>query len=429
MTDPVDLASFDLFDPDIQQCPHPHYRAMRDEGQVFEADMGGLPVHLVVGHEAVLAALKDHETFSSAFGATNVPAGSELGARLRALREELGGYPPVNTMLTADPPEQTRYRLLVSKAFTPKAIADLEPVIRAITVGLVDELLDATADGAAVDFIPAFAVPLPVTVIARALNVPDDHLADFKRWSDEATASIGTAISDDRRVESERAVIEFQHYFADQLEQRRAEPRDDILTNLLNARIDDDDGLDTDHDTRSLDMPEMLSILQQLLVAGNQTTTKMLAEMMRLFGEQPERWQAVRDDPGLVNACIEEVLRLSTPTQGMWRKVTRDVTIDGTTIGAGGVAVVMFTSANRDSRVFDDPDGFDPGREGLANHLAFGKGAHYCLGANLARMEARIALEELARRIPAFSLSAQNSFDYLPSFMLRGLTELHLEIP
>jgi cytochrome P450 len=429
MTTPVDLSTFDLFDPEIQHCPHPHYAAMRDRGPVFEADMGGLPVYLVVGHEAVLSALKDHETFSSAFGATSVPSGRELSVRLKALREELGGYPPVNTMLTADPPEQTRYRLLVSKAFTPKAIADLEPTIRSIAAGLTTDLLAAAEGGSAVDFIPAFAVPLPVTVIARALNVPDDHLADFKRWSDEATASIGTAISDDRRVEAERASIEFQHYFADQLEQRRAEPRDDILTNLLNARIDDGDGLDASHDARPLDMPEMLSILQQLLVAGNQTTTKMLAEMMRLFGEHPDRWQAVRDDPALVNACVEEVLRLSTPTQGMWRKATRDITIDGTTIPAGGVVVVMFTSANRDGAVFDDPDGFDPGRDGLANHLAFGKGAHYCLGANLARMEARIALEELARRIPAFSLSARNSFDYLPSFMLRGLTELHLEIP
>ena len=428
MTERVDLAAFDLFDPEIQRCPHPHYAAMREHGEVFPIRMAGLPVYLVVGHEAVLSALKDHETFSSAFGATNVAPGSDLDRRLTELRDELGGYPPVNTMLTADPPEQTRYRLLVSKAFTPKAIADLEPVIRSIAVDLVDDLLAATVHGASVDFIPTFAVPLPVAVIARALNVGDDRLADFKRWSDDATASIGAAIGDDRRVETERSLIEFQHYFAAQLEQRRDAPRDDILTNLLQARVEASDGLDAD-DARPLDMAEMLSILQQLLVAGNQTTTKMLAEMMRLFGEHPDRWQAVRDDETLVNACIEEVLRLSTPTQGMWRKVTRDITIDGTTIPAGAVTIVMFTSANRDRQVFTDPDGFDPERDGLAQHLAFGKGAHYCLGANLARMEARIALEELARRIPSFTLSASNEFDYLPSFMLRGLTELHVEIP
>ena len=309
----------------------------------------------------------------------------------------------------------------MSRAFTPRAISDLEPIIRDLTTSLIDSFID---DGTC-EFVKQFAVPLPVTIIARALNVPNDRLADFKRWSDDNIASIGTKISDDERVVAERSVIEFQHYFADQLEQRRDDPRDDILTNLLNARIDKDE--DPDIPDEPLTMAEMLSILQQLLVAGNETTTKMLTEMMRLFGENPEEWAKVRAEPETARLAVEETLRLATPTQGMWRIATQDAEVGGVSIAAGDRVVAMFASANRDRELFNDPDSFCPARDGLANHLAFGKGTHYCVGANLARLEGRIALEELSRRLESISLADSNEFAYHPSFMLRGLTRLDLE--
>ena len=186
-------------------------------------------------------------------------------------------------------------------------------------------LIDSWIDRGSIEFVRDFGVPLPVEVIAHALNVPDDRLADFKRWSDDSIAGIGTSLSIEGRMQAERGVNEFQHYFAEQIELRRTEPRDDLLTNLLNARVTHDDPDVTDK--RPLDMPEMLSIVQQLLVAGNETTTKMLTEMMRLLAEHPEQWQRVRDDPSRIDAVVEETLRLSTPTQGMWRIVTRDVTV------------------------------------------------------------------------------------------------------
>jgi cytochrome P450 len=331
------------------------------------------------------------------------------------------GMPRVPTMLTADQPEHTRYRRMVAKAFHPAAIAELEPVIRRVAVASIDSWIDRGS----IEFVRDFGVPLPVEVIAHALNVPDERMVDFKRWSDDSIAGIGTNIAIERRIEAERGVNEFQYYFAEQIELRRREPRNDLLTHLLDARIDHDDPDVTD--TRPLDMPEMLSIVQQLLVAGNETTTKMLTEMMRLLGENPEQWAMVKADPMRIDRIVEETLRLSTPTQGMWRIVTRDVELGGTTIPAGARLVIVFSSANRDEQLYTDPDAFDPDRDNLRHNLAFGKGIHFCLGANLSRLEGQVALQELSRRIDTFRLADSNEFEYFPSFMLRGLTRLDIE--
>jgi len=414
----TDLSTFNPFDPETLQCPYPHYAQMREEAPVLAVPAIG--VHLVTRHDLVMQVLRDPQTYSSLFGGAGMPMPAEDRARFGEVIAE--GYPRVPTMLTADQPEHTRYRRLVSKAFHPKSIAAMEPVIRAVTIRLIDSWIDKGR----IEFVEEFGVPLPVEVIAHALNVPDEKMADFKRWSDDSIAGIGTNITIDQRIEAERGVNEFQHYFAEQLELRRSDPRDDLLTNLLNASIDDGDA--DVQDRRALDMPEMLSIVQQLLVAGNETTTKMLTEMMRLLGEHPDQWEAVKNDPSRVERIVEETLRLSTPTQGMWRIVTRDVELGGVKLSAGTRIVIAFCSANRDERLYEDPDAFDPDRENLRDHLAFGKGIHFCLGANLSRLEGKVALEELSKRIDSFRLAPENDYRYFPSFMLRGLTRLELDI-
>ena len=413
-----DLATFNPFDPQVLQCPFPHYARMQREAPVLKIEPLG--VYFVTRYDLVSEIARDQRTFSNDFGGASMPLPAEDRQKLVDAMNE--GYPRVATMLTADQPEHTRYRRLVARAFNPRAIADLEPVVRSTSVALIDSWIDRGR----IEFVESFAVPLPVRVIAHALNVPDDRLADFKRWSDDSIAGIGTNIGIDARVAAERGVNEFQRYFAEQIERRRTEPRDDLLTNLLQARIDDDDADVVDK--RPLDMPEMLSIVQQLLVAGNETTTKMLTEMMRLLGENPDEWRRLKDDPSRVDRVVEETLRLSTPTQGMWRIVTRDVELGGVHIPAGSRLVVVYSAANRDPSVFPAPDAFDPDRPELREHLAFGKGIHYCLGANLSRLEGKVALEEILRRVESFSLSDTNRFDYHPSFMLRGLTRLEIEL-
>ena len=414
----TDLRTFNPFDADTLQCPFPHYAQMREEQPVLLIESLGM--YLVTRHDLVLRVLRDADTYSSLFGGASMPLPSEARAKMAEVMAE--GYPRVPTMLTADMPEHTRYRRLVSKAFTPKVIAELEPVIRRITTRLIDSWIDDPS----IEFVTQFGVPLPVEVIAHALNVPESRMDDFKRWSDDSIAGIGTDISLEQRLEAERGVNEYQHYFAAEFERRKTDPQDDLLTALLQARIDDDDPEVADK--RPLDMAEMLSIVQQLLVAGNETTTKLLTETMRLLAENPDQWRRLKDDPGRAPAVIEEALRLSTPTQGMFRIATRDHDLDGVQIPKGARLVIVFASANRDEELYAGPDDFDPDRENLRDHLAFGKGIHFCLGAALSRLEGKVALEELSRRLDGFTLAEGNEFNYFASFLLRGLTKLDLDI-
>jgi cytochrome P450 len=419
----TDLATFNPFDPDTLQCPFPHYAQMRDEQPVMYLESMGM--FLVTRYDLVLQIVRDVETYSSSFGMASMPMPTEAQERMAEVVAE--GYPRVPTMLTADMPEHTRYRRLISKAFTPKVIAELEPVIRSITTRLIDAwFADNPGETTSIEFVEQFGVPLPVEVIAHALNVPDERLADFKRWSDDSIAGIGTQISLDERLEAEKGVNEFQHYFADQFEQRKVAPQDDLLTNLLNARVDDADPDITDK--RPLDMPEMLSIVQQLLVAGNETTTKLLTETVRLLAENPEQWKLLREDPGRAPAIVEEALRLSTPTQGMFRIATKEHDLEGVHIPKGARIVIVYASANRDPELFGEADAFDPDRDNLRDHLAFGKGIHFCLGAALSRLEGKVALEELARRVERFELAESNDFGYFPSFLLRGLKRLDVDV-
>lgn len=412
-----DLATFNPFDPATLQCPFPHYAQMRDEQPVMHLESMGM--YLVTRHDLVLQIIRDVETYSSKFGGASMPLPPDDRAKLEEVMKE--GYPRIPTMLTADMPEHTRYRRLISKAFTPKVIAELEPKIREITT----RLIDAFIDNGSLEFVEEFGVPLPVEVIAHALNVPDDRLADFKRWSDDSIAGIGTQISIEERVRAERGVNEYQHYFASEIEKRKTEPQDDLLTNLLNARVDDDDPDVTDK--RPLDMAEMLSMVQQLLVAGNETTTKLLTESMRLIAETPGEWEKLRADPSRAPMMVEEALRLTTPTQGMFRIATKEHELEGVRIPEGARIVIVFASANRDTELYEDPDTFCPERDNLRDHLAFGKGIHFCLGAALSRLEGRVALEELSRRIESFTLPESNEYTYFPSFLLRGLTRLDVE--
>ncbi len=412
---------FDPFDPATMQCPFPHYERMRAEAPVAFVPQVGL--WFVTRHDLVLQVLRDTGTYSSRFGGPSVAgAGAGAGAgdeRLSAVIAE--GYPRVSTMLTVDPPEHTRFRGLVNKAFTPKAVAALEPLVR----GIVTDLLDGWGDRTDIEFVRDFAVPLPVKAIATMLSMPPGRHGDLKRWSDAFIAGIGTQLDLDGRIAAEREVNEFQHYFAAELERRRSEPQQDLLTDLLAARLDDEPGVDP----RPLDTPEILSILSQLMTAGNETTTKLLAEAMLLMAQHPQEWAALRADPSRAEAVVEEALRLSSPTQGMFRRVRQDTELDGVTIPKGSMVVAVFAAASRDTEVFgDDAESFIPGRARGREHLAFGKGIHFCLGAPLARLEARVALEEIARRVPGIRLADPDGLRYFPSFILRGLEALPLEL-
>ena len=411
---PDPLQRYDPMDPASQQDPFPHYARLRREAPVFRHRSG---LFFVSRLDTVKRVLGDPRTFSSRMSNAGTHSSSpEVRRELQRILAD--AYPPVDTMLTADPPLQSRYRKTVGRAFTTRRIQSMEETLRDIA----RELLDAWPPAGSLDFAGSFAIPFPVRSIARVLGMDPSVLGHIKRWSDDSIAALGVRLDDERRLQAARGVVELQEYWASECRDRREHPRDDFVTALCLSTIEDASGA-----VRPLEIPEMLSILQQLMVAGNETTTKLLNELMRLLAEHPEQWQRLREDPARVPAVVEEGLRLASPNQGLFRQVTRDVELEGVALPQGSTVWVMFGSANRDERFFPDPDRFDPDRPNLREHVALGHGAHFCIGAPLARLEARVAVEEIARRAVRLELPAQ-PLVYEPSYILRGLARLTLRV-
>jgi cytochrome P450 len=402
-------------DPATQQDPFPYYAALRRKAAVYQGADG---MFYVSGHAAVLEVLQQPNTFSSQWGNTaGAPPVEGTEEEMKVIFAE--GYPPVSTMLTLDPPLQTRYRKSVGKAFSTRRIESLEPRIRKIAV----DLLDTCPESGRIDFMRRISIPFPVRVIADMLSIPFDREADVKRWSDDSVASIGVKISAERALEAARSIVEMQNFMASLLEERQREPQDDFLSELVAADFEDVEG-----NTRKLEIPEMISIIQQIMVAGNEATTKGITEIMKLLVENPGEWKHVREDPTAIPAMAEEGLRLASPNQGLFRVCTKDSEVAGVQIPKGQMLWVMFGSANRDDAVFPDPDRFDPARKNLSDTFAFGRGAHFCIGAPLARLEIRVLFEELAKRFGSIRFAPGTTLEYEPSFILRGLKELEIEV-
>ena len=408
-TDPVSLADFNPFDPAVLSSPIEFNRRLVNEAPVYRDPHTKLV--LVSSYERVLDALKRHEDFSNRFG-------EAMGGR-SAPREELTqimkeGYPTVNTMLTADPPEHKRFRSLVNKAFTPRRVDRIEGEIQK----LADELIDAFIGEGRCRVISQFCVPLTLTVIADQLGVPRSDLPQFRRWTDGFVAQLGGMASGDAEIEAARLIVEYQHYFAERLAEARSAPRDDIISDLVRARIEGE---------RPLDTSESLSIIQQLLVAGHETTASAIAAGLVLLIEHPDQMALVREDPSLIPNMIEEVTRLATPTQNMWRVATRDCKLGDFEVSKGDFIFVRYAAANRDPAHFPDPDRFDVRRKNASEHLAYGHGIHFCIGAMLARKEMLIAFRTLLSRLDDLQLAPNQTLTHKPNMLLRGLSDFELE--
>jgi cytochrome P450 len=408
------LASYHPLDPDVQADPWHYYSLLRREAPVHRDPHTGL--FIVSSYERATEVLKNWKLFSNRFA--RAMGGDATGAMSSAPIAKDGfehGWRPVDTMLTADPPEQKRFRSLVDGAFRMKRVRALESRIR----DLCDGLIDAFIDRGSVELRAEFAVPVPLTIIAEQLGVPRDELPQFKRWSDGFVKQLGGMASPEEQRESARLILEFQRYFSKIIEARRAEPRDDIISDMVNAEVAGE---------RSLDIAESLSILQQLLVAGNETTASSICEGMRLFSENPAELAKVRADPGLIPNAVEEIVRLATPTASMWRVATEASELGGVEIPAGAMLLVRFAAANRDEAVFDEPDRFDVERSNARDQIGFGLGLHYCIGAQLAKAELRCSMQALTSRLHGVRLAADApALRYPPNILLRGLEALHLE--
>ena len=303
------------------------------------------------------------------------------------------------------------------KAFTPRRVAELTPTIEQICRELCEQM-DA-ADGA-VDIVSAYSVPIPTRTTAAALGVPDERYLDFKRWADAEVAAIGRQLDDEAWRTSAQGVVELQQYFAAELEVRRVEPRDDLLTGLLAARLTAEDEIEGE----PLSMEEMISIVQQLQVAGSETTSSLISELVVLLAHRSEEWERLAMEPERIGGVVEDALRLSSPNQGSFRIAAQDTELAGVAIPKGATVWILFGSANRDEERFEHPEELDPERAGLFQHLAFGRGPHYCIGAPLARLEVAIALQTLIARYSRIEIVDETSLRYNPSWILRGLQRL-----
>jgi cytochrome P450 len=376
--------------------PYPLYHALRVQSPVRYI---GIPASEAMGNQPVwswgflkfadvYAALRDHDTFSS-----DNPHAGQFGPKLVLIQD--------------DPPRHTHFRRLVNRAFTLRRVQALEPWIAEITHALLDGIGEGEHD-----IVESFTVPLPVKVIARLLGIPGEDYVTFKRWSDAFLSTV--SIQTDERLQNLQAMVA---YFGQMAAARRAHGADDLISALVEAEVEGE----------ALQDWEVLGFCILLLIAGNETTTNLLGNLLHALSEQPELWRRLREDRSLVETVIEESLRHESPVQRLFRWATRDVEISGVKLSQGDRVTIFYGAANRDPLAFADPDEFRLDRD-LRNHVAFGAGIHYCLGAPLARAEARISLNAFLDRFSTIRHGSEAAVRQTESPVVFGFKQLPLTL-
>ncbi len=381
------------FAPEHRDNPYPVYAELRDLGPLVYLEKLGFWVATTAA--SVQEVLTNADRFSSTKG-------------IGRARNEVIQRP---TMLTRDPPEHTRLRALVSRAFTPRRIAELEPRITQI----VNERLDVGLEQGEFDVVKSLARPLPTLVLADLLGVEYELIPNLVRWSDDIFRSVAGLGKPEERERARQSYVEFDAYFGAQIEERRRRPQEDLLGMLVMAH----------DDHAALSTVEILSFCMLLFIAGTETTTNLLANALLALMENPDVADSLRKSPESVGEIIEETLRYDAPVQGIFRTTRADFEAFGEHLDVDQKVCALIASANRDPAGRSDPDRFDPKRS-PSNHIAFGYGAHYCLGASLARLEARLALTQIFQKTRAiFPMDVPKRLD-MP--MVRGLASYQLRL-
>ena len=400
VTEPL---GFNPFDPGFRVDPYPVYRRLLAEDPVHKTPFG---MSVLTRYRDCAAVLRDPRSSSDASNSTMYQA-FMAG---RDPEEVFGALAGMRPFLFMDPPDHTRLRGLVQKAFTPKTVENLRPRIQEI----VDELMAPARERGSMEVVEELAYPLPVRVITEMLGVPPEDHETFKGWSKELAGALDPdfATPQDRLDKREHAATAFVEYFQRLIVERRRQPRDDLLSALIAA---EDEG-------NKLSEKELLSTLILLLVAGHETTVNLIANGVLAFARHPDQLQRVHSDPSLARTAVEEVLRYDPPVQFTARVALEDMDVSGTTLEKGAQAILLLAAANRDPEQFENPDAFDVGRQDN-RHLAFGLGAHFCLGAPLARVEGQVALQAVATRVTDLGLAVEAP-EYKENIVLRGLSAL-----
>ncbi|MFO0841316.1 MAG: cytochrome P450 [Gemmataceae bacterium] len=396
-------ATLNPFDPDFISDPYPYYRLLRTHAPVVWVE--GLHSWVVSRYDDILRGLRDPRLVVNAGNTTAFRAAGEVAGPLAVMGEMFQ-----RQMLFRDPPEHTRLRGLVSKAFTPKVVQQLQPAMER----LVDDLLDRAARRGGMDLIADLAFPLPVTVIAMLLGVPAEDHAKFKAWSGPIAHTVEPVLLPEHLDRAAAATVEILDYFRTLVKRKRANPGDDLLSTMIAA----------EEQGQRLTTDELLANAVLFLVAGHETTVNLIGNGVLALLRHPEELAKLRADPGKIDNTVEEVLRFDSPVQLLSRFAQQELTIGGQAIPAGQEVLFVLGSGNRDEAAFADPDRLDIDRQDV-RPLSFGGGVHYCIGAPLARSEAATAIGKIVRRFPRIELAS----DHLPrrqSATLRGLQAMPL---
>ena len=406
MNKPADPAHF--FAPEVLTDPFDYYTQAHADG-VAMRHFPEMNTHVVFSYALCSEATGRVEEFSNDFAGL-------MGAEDEEIQEILkDGWDNPPTLLTADHPVHTRNRKLVNLAFSAPRVNAIEDDMRAKSI----ELIEGFADDGRCEFVEAFAIPLPVAMIAQQIGLDNDP-KQVKDWSDAAVDRFSQMVDRERQLECARAFVEYQKYMKRKIDDRRANGGDDLLTDLVEARVEGETPL-TDE--------EIMSIMQQFMVAGNETTTSTIAGGLLQLIRNPEQMEKAKAaaggrDPKLIGNLVEEALRYETPTAGMWRLVTKDCELGGVELKQGSMLQLRYAAANRDPAKFEDPDKFDIERKNARAHLAFGKGPHMCVGNMLSRKEMLVAFDELLERLDDFAVADEDAITVLPNVLLRGVTKL-----
>ena len=400
---PDQVTDIDLLDPATQEDWFPTYRRLRDEAPVYR--MPGTSIYVLTRYEDVMWVIRHPDRFPNGYATIRHESARKIYQKQ--------GFPK-GTVLGTNPPEHRKFRALVDPHFSLEGSERWVSRIEALAHHLVDQF---SADGQ-VEFVSSFALPLPVTMITVILGLPLDDLEQLKAWSEAWVLPFSGPLSEDQENWVAEQGVAFQNYILDHLRERRANPQDDVISHLAQAVYDGE---------RLLTDSEIVRIVDHLYIGGNETTTFALTSALWILLREPGLYERLTGDRGLVEPFIEEVLRLESPTQGLYRITTRDEELHGVAIPEGSTIHIRYAAANRDERIFANPAEVDLERSNLKRHMAFSLGEHHCPGSGLSRTEQRIALNVVLDRLPGLALDHnRNDYTHLPGLVLRALRELHV---
>src|ERR1043166_1354000 len=372
-----DYTDLNPFAPDVLEDPYAVYAELRHRG-VYQ--LPNISMFIITRFRDVEYVLMHPELFS-VHGLTE--GLTRDTPEIRAI--EAQGAPAVDVLSKADPPEHTGYRSVVNRPFSAQSVKHLESRLREIAHGLIDAYIDAGQ----VEFVSQFAKPFPLHVFAELMGLPEEDIAPVKRWCDARIERMGgSLISYERDLQAARQVVEFQRYLFQKIEERRTTPGDDLIAHMVTARVEGFGG-------RPLSTEELISMIDIILLGGNDTTINLLSSGMVLLLQHPEQLALLYANPSLIPNFVEEALRVESPVQCLFRTAKADTEVGGLCIARGARLAVMYGAANRDAEQFPDPDRFDVRRPNAKMSVAFGAGIHFCLGASLARLEGKVAFEAL----------------------------------